>query len=288
MVEKRSSCVNINLAIVGGKAVGKSALTVRFLTKRFIGEYDSKADFCIKRNISVIGKDVTLHLKDTTGSDWVKGPSALIGWSSSMVIVYSISDRRSYDLANLIFKELKLCDRLESSCVLLLANKNDLEHLREVSYQEGNELAAKYGTHFYETSAASDYNGVCSAFRKLLFGAITLQTSKSSILSTCDDTMHFKKPSFIRRDSPIHRSSRFISKSPTITDSKRSLVDSFGSSHSSFSSDDELYDKPKPLPTEALARRTPPAPTKRRKISLPTFITRTVHAQKYFNSNKTR
>ena len=33
----------VKLVIVGGKQVGKSALTVRYLTKRYIGEYQSNS-----------------------------------------------------------------------------------------------------------------------------------------------------------------------------------------------------------------------------------------------------
>ena len=32
---------SVRVVVVGGKGVGKSALTVRFLTKRYIGEYQS-------------------------------------------------------------------------------------------------------------------------------------------------------------------------------------------------------------------------------------------------------
>ena len=35
--------IPVRLIIIGGKQVGKSALTVRYLTKRFIGEYQSHA-----------------------------------------------------------------------------------------------------------------------------------------------------------------------------------------------------------------------------------------------------
>ncbi|CAG9138160.1 unnamed protein product [Plutella xylostella] len=37
---KKSSLQEVKLAVVGAPSVGKSALTVRFLTKRYIGEYD--------------------------------------------------------------------------------------------------------------------------------------------------------------------------------------------------------------------------------------------------------
>lgn len=36
---KRSCLSEVKIAVIGAQLVGKSALTVRFLTKRYIGEY---------------------------------------------------------------------------------------------------------------------------------------------------------------------------------------------------------------------------------------------------------
>ncbi|XP_037781008.1 ras-like protein family member 11B [Penaeus monodon] len=40
---KKSSLSEVKIAVLGGPGVGKSALIVRFLTKRYIGEYDHQA-----------------------------------------------------------------------------------------------------------------------------------------------------------------------------------------------------------------------------------------------------
>lgn len=37
---KKSSLSEVKIAVIGCQGVGKSALSVRFLTKRYIGEYD--------------------------------------------------------------------------------------------------------------------------------------------------------------------------------------------------------------------------------------------------------
>lgn len=39
--EDRMNCGPLRVAVLGGSQVGKSALTVRYLTKRYIGEYRS-------------------------------------------------------------------------------------------------------------------------------------------------------------------------------------------------------------------------------------------------------
>ncbi|GIY62595.1 ras-related and estrogen-regulated growth inhibitor-like protein [Caerostris extrusa] len=53
--------------------------------------------------------------------------------------------------------------------ILLLANKRDLEHIREVSTEEGQSLAKELGgVHFAEVSAADSFAEVVDAFRLVL------------------------------------------------------------------------------------------------------------------------
>ncbi len=40
--------LSVKLVVIGGRQVGKSALTVRYLTKRYIGEYQSDSGEWVK------------------------------------------------------------------------------------------------------------------------------------------------------------------------------------------------------------------------------------------------
>ena len=126
----------------------------------------------------------------------------MIGWSNAFVIVYSITDRRSFELASFMLERLNIAKRLHSSAILLLANKYDLDHLRNVTHEEGRMLAEKHNIHFSETSAAADSEGVSMVFKKLLYQVIGLQSLKGDTV----EKVKIKRPSFIRRDSPTHRS----------------------------------------------------------------------------------
>lgn len=50
--------------VLGSKAVGKSALTVRFLTKRFIGEYQSLMQLTYNHTIKLDDEDLTFDIRD--------------------------------------------------------------------------------------------------------------------------------------------------------------------------------------------------------------------------------
>jgi len=59
---KKSTLSEVKLAVIGAPGVGKSALTVRFLTKRYIGEYDHQSETRYKNEILVDWDPVSLKL----------------------------------------------------------------------------------------------------------------------------------------------------------------------------------------------------------------------------------
>ncbi|OCT65808.1 hypothetical protein XELAEV_18042057mg [Xenopus laevis] len=56
---------NIKIAVLGGSGVGKTALVVRFLTKRFIGDYEANAGALYSRKVTIDGEQISLQVQDT-------------------------------------------------------------------------------------------------------------------------------------------------------------------------------------------------------------------------------
>lgn len=81
------------------------------------------------------------------------------------LIVYSIVDRNSFDAVKDWLDELKR----QTMCrfIMLVGNKNDLEDLRAVTKQQGQELASQNDMLFMETSAKEATN-VDEAFSALI------------------------------------------------------------------------------------------------------------------------
>ncbi|XP_046892784.1 ras-like protein family member 11B [Hypomesus transpacificus] len=59
----------MKIAVIGGSGVGKTALVVRFLTKRFIGDYERNAGNLYSREVQVDGQQVAIQVQDTPGVD---------------------------------------------------------------------------------------------------------------------------------------------------------------------------------------------------------------------------
>ncbi|XP_066525223.1 ras-related and estrogen-regulated growth inhibitor-like protein [Hoplias malabaricus] len=169
---------DIKVAVLGGEGVGKSALIVRFLTRRFIGEYASSTECIYRKRMSVDGRQLNLELYDPC-SQACEGKSTLneqIHWADGFVVVYDISDRSSFLAATAIvhlIRELNLgvAKRDSDSVVFLVGNKQDLCHMREVDREEGQRVASDGRCQFYELSAAEHYQEVALMFSKMLRNA---------------------------------------------------------------------------------------------------------------------
>ncbi|KAA0708696.1 Ras-like protein family member 11B [Triplophysa tibetana] len=162
----------IKMAVIGGSGVGKTALVVRFLTKRFIGDYERNVGNLYSREVQIDGEQVAIQVQDTPGVQVnAKGRSCTdhvaraIQWADAVVMVYSVTDCRSFDLIGQLHQ---LVSRTHTSVpIILVANKADLLHIRRVDAQEGPLLASALGCSFYEVSASEDYSQVHGAFHRL-------------------------------------------------------------------------------------------------------------------------
>lgn len=159
------------IALLGNEGVGKTALLVRFLCHRFIGEYDPTIEDCYRRTIKVDGDEVTIDVLDTA---YRNTPSKLVEKflhaGDGFIVVYSMTDRKSYITIpryKEMIEESRDCTTQGPASFVLIGNKTDLEEHRTVAKREGQTLAKRYGWLFGEASAA-DYDGVDSCFYDLI------------------------------------------------------------------------------------------------------------------------
>ncbi|XP_069013045.1 ras-related and estrogen-regulated growth inhibitor-like protein [Embiotoca jacksoni] len=170
----------IKIGVLGCEGVGKSALIVRFLTRRFIGEYASSSECMYRKCLSVDGRQINLELYDPCPqviSHYFQATlNDQIHWADGFIVVYDISNRSSFFTAKAIvhlIRELHLgtAKRDTDSLIFLVGNKQDLCHMREVGREEGQCLAAEFHCQFYELSAAEHYQEVALIFSKMVHNA---------------------------------------------------------------------------------------------------------------------
>ncbi|XP_044044590.1 ras-related and estrogen-regulated growth inhibitor isoform X1 [Siniperca chuatsi] len=147
--------VPVKLLILGAQNTGKTALCVRFITKRFIGEYDHKKEVTYRCSRVVDQEAVDLEILDIACKESsVASLESSIRWADGFLLLYSITQRLSFlEVPRL----KKLIDQTKQSLVVptvLVANKADLEIGREVTTEEGQRLAKDLSCGFRELSVA--------------------------------------------------------------------------------------------------------------------------------------
>ncbi|XP_062819147.1 ras-related and estrogen-regulated growth inhibitor-like protein isoform X4 [Anolis carolinensis] len=165
--------VEANVVVLGAGQVGKSALTVRFLTRRFIGEYGD-IESIYTHTLATEGREILFHIWDFPCSQkWAEESSPeekRIQWADGFVLVYSICDRASFNSLRpkvQVIKAAKEGPSQEKVPIVIVGNKRDLHHRRAVSSEEGRLLARSMDCEFYEVSAAEAYHGAVMVFHGL-------------------------------------------------------------------------------------------------------------------------
>jgi len=183
---KKSNLSEVKIAVVGAPGVGKSALVVRFLTKRYIGEYDHQSETRYKNEVMVDGEPVLFEICDLCPKHNDDLPSLdTLTWADGVVLVYSITERGSFNFIKQvwnIFQEVKSANSKEVPMVLL-GNKGDMVHLRQVSSEEGDILAKDFDCNFREVAAADQVNEIADAFHDLCRDVqVARRKNKTSLL----------------------------------------------------------------------------------------------------------
>lgn len=129
-MEEKSSLPRVRIAVLGNFNVGKSALTVRYLTKRFIGEYRSNTDLLYRQTVALDSGPLDVEIVDISAESENYFPIEQIQWADACLIVYSITDSESFKYASNALANIKSLQNTNST--YLIANKADLDHLREV------------------------------------------------------------------------------------------------------------------------------------------------------------
>lgn len=155
------------VAVYGSQGVGKTAFIVRLITKRFIGEYEKGKEIVYSWRFAYEDEFVEVDILDGQMNQGCEKTDANIKWADAFILVYSITDKDS--LASLCdFKNELSRIRLRNAPVMIIGNKRDLEHFRQVLPAEGTEFSEQYHCLFYELSVAEDYDDVIMAFTCLI------------------------------------------------------------------------------------------------------------------------
>ena len=149
----------LKYVIVGDASVGKSNLLLRYTHGQFREEYQLTIGVEFgSNNVLIDDKVYRIQIWDTAGQENFRSITrAYYKNSACALIVYDIARRSSFESISSWIEDCKNSSP-KSVYMVLVGNKSDLEENREVSEEEGRELAEKNGMIFFETSAKTGKN----------------------------------------------------------------------------------------------------------------------------------
>ncbi|KAK2869382.1 hypothetical protein Q7C36_001253 [Tachysurus vachellii] len=155
-----------NIVVLGSMGSGKSALTVKFLTKRFISEYDPNLEDTYSSEEIVDQQPVLVKVMDTADQDGPVNCDRYLAWASAFLIIYSIDSRLSFEVCQQYVEAVTLYTKglQPEAPIILVGNKVDMERYRQVNKADGATLAARFGCLFFEVSACLDFVSVQNVF----------------------------------------------------------------------------------------------------------------------------
>jgi small GTP-binding protein len=157
------------ITVVGAGAVGKSALTVRFIQGNFVERYDPTIEDSYRKQVEIDSQACVLDIMDTAGQEEYSAlRDQYMKTGEGFVLVYSVTSKQSLEFTQKLRTNIiRMKNEAPDFPVVLVGNKKDLADERAVSEQEGKEVAERFGVPHIETSAKTN-EGVNEAFFMLV------------------------------------------------------------------------------------------------------------------------
>lgn len=156
------------LVVVGGGGVGKSALTIQFIQSYFVTDYDPTIEDSYTKQCVIDERAARLDILDTAGQEEFGAMrEQYMRTGEGFLLVFSVTDRGSFEEIYKFQRQiLRVKDRDEFP-MILVGNKADLDHQRQVTQEEGQQLARQLKVTYMEASAKIRLN-VDQAFHELV------------------------------------------------------------------------------------------------------------------------
>lgn len=188
------------VTLLGAGGVGKSALTLRIISGVFTPTYNPTVEDYYRHDTMVDGVGPCIvEILDTAGTEQFASMRQLyISNCKAFALVYSIDDRASFDETVELYQQISSSVSDPSDItVVLVGNKCDLEHRREVEFSEGKQAAKDMDNCVFMETSAMDGRNVENFFVKLV-GSMSGRVKNSASQKRSRSTSMSSKAALIR------------------------------------------------------------------------------------------
>lgn len=155
----KSGIKELKLVVVGGGGVGKSALTIQLIHSHFVDEYDPTIEDSYRKQVVIDNEVQVLDILDTAGQEEYSAMrEQYMRTGEGFLLVYSITSETSFEELMTYYQQIQRVKDSDYVPIMIVGNKSDLEDERQVSYEDGMNLAKQLNSPFMETSAKQAIN----------------------------------------------------------------------------------------------------------------------------------
>ena len=166
-MEEKKYDYRFKIQLLGESGVGKSSLIQRFIEGNFQENLFLFTDFRIKF-LNIENKIIKSQFWEySSGERFRIIPPSYYRTTHGFIVIYDISNKYSFNQIRKWLEQIELYSPPEARKILI-GNKNDKNSEREISEEEGKNLANEFNMNFFETSAKTGYN-VNEAFEFLVW-----------------------------------------------------------------------------------------------------------------------
>jgi len=182
----------LKILTIGESAVGKTCILLRFTDNKFLKTHLTTIGIDYKSKVIKVNNfSVKLKIWDTAGQERFRNiTQQYYKGADGILLVYDITERNSFEKVREWMKQIQQNTNKEKIGIILVGNKCDLDE-RQVSLEEGQNLAREFGILFYEASAYKDIN-INESFESLVGEIISKKAPEDTNLKK-DDPIPLKK-----------------------------------------------------------------------------------------------
>ncbi|XP_063723629.1 ras-related protein Rab-27A-like [Symsagittifera roscoffensis] len=159
----------IKFLALGDSGVGKTCFLYQYTDKQFSSKFISTVgiDFRERRITfkptdqppSVKPYRIHLQLWDTAGQERFRSlTTAFFRDAMGFILLFDMTNEASFMNVRNWISQLQMHAYCENPDIVLCANKEDISDIRKISYEQGKDMANKFGLPYFETSAKTGVN----------------------------------------------------------------------------------------------------------------------------------
>jgi small GTP-binding protein len=142
----------LKVVLLGDSSTGKTTLLTQWCESLVVPNQPPTIGAGFRHmTIDLGGESTEVDFWDTAGQEMYRSTAPIYCRDAqAAMIVYDVTNRQSFaSLSDWI----KVLTQIVDAPYVIVGNKIDLDQLRKVTMEEGNQFASARGAHFFETSA---------------------------------------------------------------------------------------------------------------------------------------